>query len=126
MAKRVIISLLLFSIIGKFSFAQKTEQDLQKVIHFTATISPAYGFVIPHDIMVSNTAGTKITGIELKLNRIREDAEAKRYAGKSFNTGYTFAFYHFSKSFLGNALYASYFVEPYLINQKKIQTWVSG
>jgi hypothetical protein len=46
------------------------------------------------------------------------DADAKRFSPRGFNSGFTLAFYRFSKEFLGNALYGSYFIEPYFINNQ--------
>ena len=118
MTKTITILLSFICLVQTNLFPQKTNLDLKKVTHFTASVSPAYGFVIPHDVMVRNTAGTVVTGVEIKFNRIRVDEEAKRYNFRSFNTGFALSYYRFSKPFLGNALYGSYFVEPYFINHK--------
>lgn len=107
-----------FCIIQKLT-SQTSDTPQSKITHFTLSASRVYGFVFAHDKQVNNTAGTIVTGVEVKLNRIRTDAEAKRYAGKYFNSGFTLAYYQFSKGFLGNAVYTSYFLEPYLINNKK-------
>ncbi|HEY8661564.1 MAG TPA: hypothetical protein VIL78_21185 [Hanamia sp.] len=74
-----IVFIFLFFVIEK-SFAQGNGLPEKKLTHFTVTASPVYGFVYAHDVQVKNTEGTIITGIEIKLNRIRLDAKAKRYS----------------------------------------------
>ncbi|MDE3182802.1 MAG: acyloxyacyl hydrolase [Bacteroidota bacterium] len=101
--------------------AQLNDLPEKKITHFSISASPVYGFVFAHDIQVKNTAGTVVTGVEIKLNRRRSDEEAKHYARKNYNSGFTLAYYNFSKGFLGNAFYSSYFIEPYLINHKKFK-----
>jgi len=115
------IILLFFFLIIEKPFAQTSTIPEKKITHFTLSASPVYGFVFAHDVKVSNTAGTIITGFEIKLNRIRLDAEARRYNPKYFNSGFSLAYYKFSKDFLGSAIYGSYFIEPYLINHKKFK-----
>jgi hypothetical protein len=115
-----ILFVFLFFMIEK-SFAQINGLTEKKITHFTITASPVYGFVFAHDVQVKNTEGTIITGVEIKLNRIRMDAEAKRYSAKYFNSGFSLAYYKFSKDFLGYGIYGSYFIEPYLINHKKFK-----
>ncbi|MGN6297367.1 MAG: acyloxyacyl hydrolase [Ginsengibacter sp.] len=117
-----IFSLVIFLLIQNL-LAQTNDLAGRKETHFTLSTSPVYGFVFAHDVQVHNTAGTVVTGAEIKLNRIRLDAEAKQYAHKSFNSGFSLAYYHFSKSFLGYSFYGSYFIEPYLVNNKN---WMLG
>lgn len=103
------------------SFAQIDSLPEKKITHFTISASPVYGFVFAHDKQVKNTAGTIVTGVEIKLNRMRLDDEARRYSPKYFNSGFSLTYYKFSKDFLGYAFYGSYFIEPYLINHKKFK-----
>jgi len=118
----VIFSLFAFLLIQK-PLAQTDNLASKKETHFTLSVSPVYGFVFAHDLKVHNTAGTIVTGAEIKLNRLRVDAEAKKYARKYFNSGFSLAYYHFSKSFLGYSFYGSYFIEPYLVSNKN---WMLG
>lgn len=98
------------------SDAQDTSRPEKKITHYTISVRPTSGFVFAHDVRVSNTAGTFIAGAELKVNRVRRDAEAKRYNSRYFNSGFSLAYLHFSKYFLGNGIFGSYFIEPYFVN----------
>lgn len=88
----------------------------KKTTHFTFSARPTAGFVFAHDEQVSNTAGTNIAAFELKLNRTRIDDEAKRYNPRYFNSGFSLAYLHFNKPFLGNGIFGSFFIEPYFVN----------
>ena len=81
-----IFFLVTFLLIQNLS-AQTNDLHGRKETRFTLSASPLYGFVFAHDVQVHNTAGTIVTGAEIKLNRIRLDDEAKHYAHKSFNSG---------------------------------------
>lgn len=115
--KSILFFLLIFLI--KNSGAQVTTVPEKKITHYTLSARPTFGFVFAHDEQVSNTAGTYITGAEIKLNRIRLDAKAKRYSSKSFNSGFSLAYFQFSKQFLGHGIFGFYFIEPYIVNNEK-------
>lgn len=106
----------LFILLIKNSSAQSTTAPEKKITHYTLSARPTAGFVFAHDEQVSNTAGTNIAAFEIKLNRKRMDAEAKRYNPRYFNTGFSLAYFHFNKPFLGNGIFGSFFIEPYFIN----------
>ncbi|HEY9341708.1 MAG TPA: acyloxyacyl hydrolase [Hanamia sp.] len=116
--KSILFLLFLFCI--KKSGAQITASPEKKITHYTLSARPTLGFVFAHDVQVSNTEGTFITAAEVKLNRTRLDAEAKRYHSGYFNSGFSLAYFHFSKPFLGYGIFGSYFIEPYFINNKKV------
>lgn len=101
--------------------AQTEDSTGKKITQYSLSANAVYGFVYAHDIAVENTRGTIVTGIELKLNRNRLDQFAKKFTGQSFNTGFTLAYYHFSKRFLGDAVYGAYFIEPYFIDKPKFK-----
>ncbi len=120
MASHKNILVLLWMFLVKFSMAQEPLLPGQKITHYSISGRPIVGFVFAHDVQVSNTAGTTLTGAEVKLNRKRQDKEAKRYVSSGFNSGFSVTFMQFSKNFLGHGIFASYFVEPYFINNDKI------
>lgn len=113
------ILFILFFFLVKDSGAQDTTAPGKKITHYTISASPTLGFVFAHDEQVSNTAGTFIIAGEIKLNRTRLDAHAKRYSSRYFNSGFSLAYYHFSKQFLGYGIFGSYFIEPYFVNNEK-------
>lgn len=115
--KSILFFLFLFFI--KDTEAQVITVPEKKTTHFTLSARPAFGFVIAHDEQVSNTAGTYIVAAEIKLNRTRLDAKAKRYSSRYFNSGYSLAYFQFSKQFLGYGIFGSYFIEPYMVNNEK-------
>ena len=119
MIKIIGISFFFNFLIFEKSSAQISDLPEKKITSFKISISPVYGFVFAHDVQVKNTAGTIVTGVEIKLKRIRLDAEARRYIHKSFTSGFSLAYYKFSKDFLGYAFYGSYYIEPYIVNHKK-------
>lgn len=98
------------------SMAQEASATKQKVTQYTLSVRPVAGFVFAHDDQVSNTANTHIAAVEIMLNRKRTDANARRYSRRYFNSGFSLAYFHFSKSFLGNGIVGSFFIEPYFIN----------
>lgn len=101
--------------------AQDTDSPEKKITQFSLSANAIYGFVFAHDVGVENTRGTIVNGVELKLNRIRLDEGAQQYIRKSFNSGFTLGYYHFSKKLLGNAVYGAYFIEPYFINNQNFR-----
>lgn len=113
------LSLLLLCFLAIKSRAQIIQTVEEKLTHFSISVQPSGGFVYAHDVPVMNVKGTMISGFEIKFNRERQDAEARRYNKKYFNTGFSLGFFHFSKKFLGDAVVGAYFIEPYLIHNKK-------
>ena len=112
--KCIFFFLLIF--LAKKPEAQDPSYPEKKITHYTISVRPVSGFVFAHAPQVSNTAGTFITAAEVKLNRTRLDAEAKRYNSRYFNSGFSLAYFYFSKDFLGKGIFSSYFIEPYFIN----------
>lgn len=113
------IILFSFILLTRDCFAQNNP-SFEKRVHYTISVKPTAGFVFAHDEQVSNTAGTYITGFEIKLNRKRLDEKARQYRSKLFNSGFSFAYARFSKEFLGNGIYGAYFIQPYFINNENV------
>lgn len=121
MIKSVVIFLFFIFYFLHCPFAQVADSTEKKITQYALSGNVVYGFVYAHDIAVENTRGTIVTGIELKCYRNRLDKYALKYTGKTFSSGFTLAYYHFTKRFLGNAVYGSYFIEPYFINNQKLK-----
>lgn len=91
----------------------------QKKLEWSFGVQNIQAFLFIHDKAISYMKGTRANGIQIDLNRVRLDETAFSYAQRKFNSGFSLQFMHFNNPLLGNALNASYFMEPFLIDKPR-------
>jgi hypothetical protein len=96
-------------------------QDLQhKEVRYSLSGQVLHAWLYAHSKAIYQYKGTIGSGIQIDLNRYRKDDLAYQYAHRHFNSGFGFQFVKFSHKDLGEAANLYYFLEPFLIERRRV------
>lgn len=99
----------------------------KKILSYHLSVNTHFGAIWAHIPQVSYAAGTSVYGIELELQKNREDLDVLNTTKQKFHSGYVLNYFRFDNKIFGNtSLNAAYFIEPYFINRKKIKLGIRG
>lgn len=98
----------------------KAQDKPQKEVTYTLSGQVFHAWLYAHSKAIAQYKGTIGSGIQIDLNRYRKDDLAYQYAHRHYNSGFSFQYVKFSHADLGEAVNLFYFLEPFLIERKKV------
>ncbi|MCX6185445.1 MAG: acyloxyacyl hydrolase [Bacteroidetes bacterium] len=107
-------------LIGKSIYAQGDSYKLN------IGLQPGYGFAWAHDKQVSAIENTSASSLTFEINKLHLGPLAELWHKNGYYNGFQFAYFHFSNSIIGQALSASYFIEPILLKNKQFTLSARG
>jgi hypothetical protein len=98
----------------------KAQDKPQKEVTYTVSGQVLHAWLYAHSKAIAQYKGVIGSGIQIDLNRYRKDDMAYQYAHRHYNSGFSFQYVKFSHADLGEAANLFYFLEPFLIERKKV------
>lgn len=98
----------------------KAQDKPKKEVTYTLSGQVLHAWLYAHSKSIAQYKGTIGSGIQIDLNRYRKDDMAYQYAHRHYNSGFSFQYVKFSHADLGEAANLFYFLEPFLIERKKV------
>jgi len=86
----------------------------QKTTRYSLAVGYLNSEVWAHSKVVNNVGGAIGNGIQIELNRLRQDNLSLQYAPYSFNSGFSISYVNFNNKILGEVINTAYFLEPIL------------
>ncbi|MDZ4668791.1 MAG: acyloxyacyl hydrolase [bacterium] len=111
---------LLFFFFGLNQSPVWSQESTQKDVTYTLSAAAIHATLFAHSKSIAKYKGVIGAGIQIDLNRYRKDALAYQYGHRHFNSGFGFQYVKFSSPDLGEAANLFYFLEPFLIERRKV------